>query len=192
MSLDSTIWSRIAESNQEAYTSIYRYMFRRFYNYGKKFISDENLIEDAAHEALMLVWEKRSSLKEIKYPETYFYTVFRNFLLTAIKHNKVSELPEQSPEEPGFNADQMIFLKEFNSEVKIKLSQAIHKLTPRQQEAIFLRFYEGLPFDEVAAILSITTKATYKIVARALSVIKENMHYPTLIFMASIFEFTNF
>ena len=31
----------------------------------------------------------------------------------------------------------------------------------------FLRFYEGLSFEEVAIVLGITTKATYKIVCKS-------------------------
>ncbi|MEJ7830747.1 MAG: sigma factor-like helix-turn-helix DNA-binding protein, partial [Segetibacter sp.] len=57
---------------------------------------------------------------------------------------------------------------------------ALKALTPHQREAIFLRFYQTLSYEEVAETLNISVKATYKIIARSLSALKESM----LIFIA--------
>ena len=45
----------------------------------------------------------------------------------------------------------------------------IKKLTPRQREAIFFKFYENMSYEEISNILGITTKATYKLIARAIT-----------------------
>jgi RNA polymerase sigma factor (sigma-70 family) len=58
------------------------------------------------------------------------------------------------------------------------LQQALNTLTPRQREAIFLRFYEELSYEEIAGVLDISTKATYKIVARALLQLKRSLSIP--------------
>ncbi|MEO6868638.1 MAG: hypothetical protein ABI168_03280, partial [Ginsengibacter sp.] len=76
MPIDIIIWNRIAQNDQEAYAIMYRHYYARFYNYGKKFIADEMLIEDAAYETLLMVWEKRDSIPGLKFPDTYFYTTF--------------------------------------------------------------------------------------------------------------------
>ena len=64
--------------------------------------------------------------------------------------------------------------KELDNELRIRLKTALASLTDRQREAIFLKFYEGLSYEEVSAIMNISTKATYKIMARALGMLKEN------------------
>jgi RNA polymerase sigma factor (sigma-70 family) len=56
-----------------------------------------------------------------------------------------------------------------------RLELALRGLTGRQREAIYLRFYEGLSYQEVADLLGISVKATYKMMARALLHLKENM-----------------
>ena len=162
---------------------MYRYYYARFYNYGKKFIADELLIEDAAYETLLLVWEKRASIPDLKFPDTYFYTTFRNKLITLIRQQKISTIPKASLEEPGFNAEQMIIEKEWSSNMKAQMQEAIKQLTSRQREVIFLRYFEGLSYEEVASVINITTKATYKIVARALAALKEIVTYPTLMYL---------
>lgn len=43
-----------------------------------------------------------------------------------------------------------------------QLQLTISKLTARQKEAIFLRFYEQLSYEEIAEVMGITVKASYK------------------------------
>lgn len=191
MAIDTHIWTQIALGDQDAYATMYRYYFGRFYNYGKKFIEDIVLIEDAAHETLLLVWEKRTSLNEIKFANTYFYSIFRNKLISLIKQQKHNHLEGVDIEEPGFNAEQIILEREIDDATKTRLQKAIGSLTPRQREIIFLRYYEGLSYEEVAGITEVTTKATYKTVARALAVLKENMIYPTPILLSLFSGFAN-
>lgn len=170
----------------DAYAIMYREYFRRFFNYGKKFIEDEILIEDAAQEALLMIWEKRSLLSEIKFPGTYFYSAFRNILFTKMRKSSPVELPGDTLAEPGFNAEQIIFEKETNEELKQKLGLAIQQLTARQREAIFLKFYEGFSYEEVASILDITVKSTYKIMARAIATLKENIVFASTSMLVAI------
>lgn len=174
MALDSTIWDRIAAGDHDAYSEAFRYYFPRFYNYGAKFTSDIVLVEDAAQEALLLVWDRRSTLGSIKYVNTYFFNSFRNILVTKLR-SKTTNTSVQEINEPEFSIEEMIIEKEIDSALKQRLQKAIEGLTSRQREAIFLRYYEAMPYDEVAAVLEITTKATYKIVARALEQLRELM-----------------
>jgi len=168
-------WNRIAEGDQQAYAEVYRYYYRRFYNYGQKFTGDEALVEDAVQEALLTIWDKRHTLASIEYPGTYFYSSFRYTLLGKLKQQQRLVGEEAAKEKPEFAADQIMIAKETEAGQKVELERALTTLTARQREAIFLRFYEGLSYEEVASVLGITTKATYKIMARALAQLKENL-----------------
>ena len=156
----------------EAYTEVYRFYFNRYYNYGKKFTDDHPLLEDTIQETLLTIWDKRKSLAEIDYIGSYFFSVFRNKLLDKIKANTRVVLKETELPEPEFSAEKIMIDREMEAGLKVQMTQAIQALTPRQREAIFLMFYEGLSYNEVADVLQITTKATYKIMARALAQLK--------------------
>jgi RNA polymerase sigma factor (sigma-70 family) len=54
-------------------------------------------------------------------------------------------------------------------EQQINLKSALETLTARQKEAIYFKYYENLSYRQIAAVLNITTKATYKLVSRAIS-----------------------
>ena len=175
MSIEQRLWPQISKGDKDVYAMVYRDLFSRFYNHGRKFTQDTLLIEDAAQEALILLWERRDKLPEIKNIETYYYSVYRNNLFAAIRKQQLLTSEEELPETPEFSIESVIIDTEGKTLRSAELEAALKLLTSRQLEAIFLRFYEGFSYEEVAEMLDISVKATYKIVARALAQLKENM-----------------
>jgi RNA polymerase sigma factor (sigma-70 family) len=72
---------------------------------------------------------------------------------------------------------------EHSQQMKIKLEKALDNLTNRQREAVFLRFFEELTYEEVARLMQITIKALYKIIARALENLREAFRSLLVLFM---------
>ncbi|TXH60895.1 MAG: sigma-70 family RNA polymerase sigma factor [Bacteroidia bacterium] len=173
--LQTEIWKLISLGNEQAFAQAYTFYYKRFYNYGKKFTEDQLLLEDAIQEALFTIWEKRSILLSLEYPASYFYNAFRYILFQKVKRAEKLVLNQHTEFDLEFSAEQILIKKETDQVLNDKLKEALQELTSKQKEAIFLRFYEGLSYDEVATILNISTKATYKIMARALDKLKETM-----------------
>ncbi|MCO5234968.1 MAG: sigma-70 family RNA polymerase sigma factor [Chitinophagaceae bacterium] len=175
MAIDSNIWAKVSRGNKEAYGELYRYMYKRLYNYGAKFTEEYVILEDVIQETLLLVWNDRSVIGTLTYAETYFYSVFRNILLQRLKEHYIQTRKITETTEPEFNVEQVIIKNEHDLELKKRLEDSVKGLTSRQREVIYLRFYEGFSYEKVGSVLGITTKATYKIVARALERLKEIM-----------------
>ena len=174
-------WEHIEKGDKEAYSKAYIFYYKRLYNYGRKFTDNEVLLEDTIQEILMDLWRNKERLSSIEFPHTYLFTAFRYALFKKLKQQTMTLGPAAIPEiEPEFGADHLIILNESDAALKQRLQTAIQNLTPRQREAIFLRFYENLSYEEVADALDISTKATYKIVARALLQLKQGLALPML------------
>jgi len=90
------------------------------------------------------------------------------------------QIPRSDAREPEFGIEHLIIGREEQVTLRQQLHQSIQELTGRQREAIFLRFYEGLSYEEVAGVLGISVKATYKIMARALLRLKTRLSLPIL------------
>lgn len=80
--------------------------------------------------------------------------------------------------EPEFNAEHLIIKAETDAALQKKLQKALEQLPARQREAIFLRFYEGLPYEQIAEVMQITVHATYKSVSKALIQLRDKMGLP--------------
>lgn len=175
MNIDNNIWTEVSRGNKEAYSKLYRYMFSRLYNYGAKFTEEFVILEDVIQETLLLVWNDRSVIRTLTYKETYFYSVFRNILLQRLKEHRIQTHKIKAINDLEFNVEQIIIKKEHDLELKRRLEDSVKGLTSRQREVIYLRFYEGFSYEKIGAVLGITTKATYKLIARALERLKEIM-----------------
>ena len=179
--MEQEIWTQIGGGDQAAYAQLYTFYYKKLYNYGRKFTSDTALLEDALQEALIAVWTGRARLEMVRTPHTYLFNSFRYILFRKIKQaRKLWQYPEANAGEPEFGVEHMIIRQDMETAVKQRLAQAIRGLTGRQREAVFLRFYEGLSYDEVAEVLGISVKATYKIMSRALLQLKETLSLPLL------------
>jgi RNA polymerase sigma factor (sigma-70 family) len=135
----------------------------------------------------VILWKDREKLINIRSPHSYIFYSFRNYILK--EKRKLQEVAFQK-EEQEFGIDNFIIHKETTSHLNNQLNQALKSLTPRQREAIFLRFYEALSFEEVAQIMNISIKATYKLVARSLLKLKDLLNHPVLLIIALLLEIT--
>ena len=80
---------------------------------------------------------------------------------------------DDHPFEMVFSVESEFIKKETHSSQAQQLLQALNQLTPRQKEVIFLRYFEELEYEEIAAIMDITVKATYKLTARGLEALRQ-------------------
>ncbi len=188
MEINKDIWLQIEIGNEVAYEKMYTYYFKHFYVYGRKITLDLDTIEDAIQEIMIYIWNNRTTLAGIKHPAAYFYTSFRNLLINKLKTMGEIVSDEFIKEGTMAPSEHAIIDKEENNEIKSRLQKASNFLTARQSEAIFLRFYEELSYEEVATVMGITVKAAYKIMARALSELRNKyVHFFILMFQLSHF-----
>jgi RNA polymerase sigma factor (sigma-70 family) len=182
--LENSIWLNIESGDKEAYSEAYVFYYKRLFNYGKKITEDIAMIEDAIDEVFIMIWLKRADIRTINSPHAYIFSSFRNNLQRKIKLLKKTIFPiTEHNSEIEFSIDSIIIQKETDIALKAQLQEAIGQLTSRQREAIFLRFYEGLSYPEIAVIMKISVKATYKVMSRALNELKEILSIPTALLL---------
>ena len=177
-------FEHIINHDREAYKALYLDYFKKLYNYGRKFSVDAAYIEDAIQEVFYDLWTNQHRLKEITSINSYLFSSFRYSLFRRVKAEAKTVSSEEFETEPEFAVDSLLIKEEAEVALQHKLTKALKTLTPRQREAIFLRFYQNLSYEEVAAVLRISVKATYKIMARSLSALKENMDISILLLLS--------
>ncbi|MEO6705974.1 MAG: sigma-70 family RNA polymerase sigma factor [Ginsengibacter sp.] len=180
----------IRNGNKKDYSEAYVFYYKKLFNYGKKFTEEITMIEDSINEVFIMIWDSRQNLHTINSPQSYIFSSFRNSIFQKIKKTKLLEFREVEQEtEVQFSIDTIIIKNETDAALKRQLEKALQQLTSRQREAIFLRFYEGLSYIEVAGVMNISVKATYKIMSRALSELKDILSVPMLLLLAMLEEF---
>ncbi len=171
---DSQIWGDIKSGDGAALKDLYLQYYQVLFNYGRKMGKDLVLIEDAIQETFISVWKYRATTSVPVSVKHYLLKSFRHELVKILKQQI---LTEQSVDVVDFrfeiSFDQKIIEGENSQQLSAIINNALLKLTNRQREIIYYRFYEGLSFQEIADVMNMQTRATYKLTARALETLKE-------------------
>jgi RNA polymerase sigma factor (sigma-70 family) len=176
------LWNSFKTGDWDAYTRLYHAYYRVLNNYGHKFTKDINLIEDAVHDLFVTLWTNRDNLGNPLSVKNYLYKAIRNILLRKIKSaSRIFHLEEDSESIPFVvSFDHQLISNEEEKRLQQTISGVLNKLPPRQQEIIFLRFYEGLSYEEAADIMGIHVSSAYKLLYKALENVQQSLTYTGL------------
>jgi RNA polymerase sigma factor (sigma-70 family) len=163
------LWHLLKRGDWEAYTKLYNQNTRLLLNYGYKFTRDRTLIEDAVHDLFIRLWTSRATLGTPLSVKNYLYKALRSILFRKLEaRSRFTEISEGDPLGFEVSFDQVVIASEEEQALRVKIKVAIGTLPPRQQEIVYLRFYEGFNYPEIADIMDITVASTYKLLYKAL------------------------
>ena len=163
------LWQLFRRGDWEAYTKLYNQNTKILLNYGHKFTRDRTLIEDAVHDLFIKLWTNRASLGEPLSVKNYLYKALRSILFRKLEARaRFTEMTDADPLGFEVSFDQVVIADEEERAQQTRIKAAIGTLPPRQREIVFLRFYEGFDYPEIADIMDITVASAYKLLYKAL------------------------
>ncbi len=182
---DQQIWQEFKKGEDTAYAFIYKNHAQDLYSYGIGIYNDSSFVKDCMHDLFLDLWQRRKKLGDVSSIRLYLFKALRNKIL--------KEKAKRKPLRPGIDDDynfqfehsseSLMIHNQFSEERRKKLRLALDSLTQRQREAIFLKFYKKLSYKEVAAVVGITQKATYKLLARSIQMLRDKMISVILLFL---------
>jgi len=188
---NTAIWLAFKEGDWEAYTKLYNGYFKMLNNYGYKFTRDVNIIEDAVHDLFIKLWTNKAALGNPISVKNYLYKSLRNIIFRKLQtQSRFVDLEDKPDYNFSFEIsfDQQIIANEEERELQFKLKSVIKDLPARQQEIIFLRFYEGLGYEEIADIMEINTSSAYKLIYKAFNNLQAALKTSKLVIFLSLYS----
>lgn len=177
---DDHLWQEMKSGDQEAFDQIYHEHVDCLVRYGHNFSQDVDIIDDCIQELFCRIWQKRILLKETDNIRYYLMASFRKELLKAIKKkSKRSSLigklfPETTLVFSASLETKMIQEESHHQQTKV-LNQCLEKLSSRQKEIIYLKYYNELSFDEIGEIMGLDKKAVYNAMSKAMMILRKEM-----------------
>lgn len=173
---ESRLWEGLIDGNREALNNLFRIYFENLLNYGIKLAGDQELVKDAIQKLFYKLWKSRQSLSKPASIKSYLFVSLRRILLAKIKREKAREkrnkLYMDAAFSYSFSIENEIITKETRNQDTQVLLKAIQKLSPRQKEALYLRFYDGLTNKEVAEVMEISHQSVRNHISEAIQSIK--------------------
>lgn len=185
---ESIYWQSFKAGNADAFEYLYRNYSSGLYNYGSKFSKDKDLIKECIQDLFVGIWTSRATLGNPEHLKNYLYKSFRHLIFKKAFQLQNFEPFDEASDHYSFqvnlNVEEAMIDGEHRINVSAQLNLAMAKLTARQREAIFLRFYEQLSYEEIAEVMDISVKASYKIMARGLGFLRDNLSKDDLMLLS--------
>ncbi len=175
---DQVLWQSIRKGNQLAFSSLYKKYVNPLYNYGMHIQADHDGVMDTIQELFVNIWSRREFLAEVSKVKYYVFKSFRNLYFQRINIEKKLVHQLDFAEYSQFKVEsfeQELILNQSTDQQLKSLQYAVNELTKRQKEAVILRFYNELSFQEVGSLMSISVDSVHNLLSKAIAILRKNM-----------------
>ena len=156
--------------------------YNALYDYGVKLTGgDTNLAKDCIQETFVAFWQHRDEWDTLGSVRAYLLVCLRRKVIDAHRARQrfVPTLTLTDSDEEfvaqtdfAFNPDEA---EGQESTPHGPLAQALDRLTRRQREAIFLRFFQELDYPDVARVMGVRERTVYNLVHEGLQQLRHQL-----------------
>ncbi len=172
---DHILWLRVRDDDRNAFGLLYRQSIGQLLRYGQGITKDENVVEETAQQVYVQFWQERKKIEIRTSFQAYLLRSFRRQLLKNLQSRRqVVELPFSAPVQLTPSYEEQLLAKEHQKARETRLKTATQTLSPRQREAIFLKFYQQIPSAEIAEVMGLQIGAVYKLLSTGLKRLRES------------------
>ena len=162
------LWNKILKGELSGLEQLYTLYYYDLFNYALKIVNQKDLAEDAVQDVFIDLWNYRKQLGNINAPKFYLIRSVRNQCLKILKkQQRFTDLSDASPFEITIFPEELQ-IKDNSAATKTAIEQTMAKLSPRQKEIIYLKFYNNLDYEELAEILDINYQSVVNHIHKAM------------------------
>lgn len=171
------LWKRTLAGNVTAFEKLMDAHFRLLFTYGLKFSSDQEFVKDKIQDLFLYVWEKRRNLKTNIPVKPYLMASLRRMMHRS--HNTTLVYNPSLENHPTlfdvkFSVEKEYIRHESTRLMTQRIKIALDKLPPRQKEAVYLKFFQELNRDQIAAVMNISPQTVSNLLQIAMKQLRRH------------------
>lgn len=168
------VWQHFLNGDDQSLIYIYNKYADVLYSYGMQITGQRDLIRDCIQELFCDLIDKRDKLSGAQSVKGYLLASLKRRILREVKKKHKYQL-----EGEGFNfspseipLSMVTDFKEWDPDI---IHEKLNLLSVNQREVIYLHFYEGLSYKEIAGILKIKVTSARMLTYRALESLQKHL-----------------
>lgn len=186
---DQEVWMDFKDGDEAAFVFIYRRYANLLFNFGSKFSADRELVKDCLQDFFLYLRKNRETLGDTTSIKLYLLISFRRRVIEYVSKNNLRKTRAEDAVSFQLQVEISDELKYINAQLQeeqiFKLNQALGRLDAREKEAVYLFYYEGMSYKEIAELLNFThISSARRLIYRALNNLR-NLFVFLLFFFAS-------
>ncbi len=176
---DQECWALLQDGCEKSLEVLYFRYYDQLYHYAVGFCGKRELAEDHIQSLFLKIWERRNQLGKVKHVKTYLWVSLRRSLMA--EQEAASRFSESGVDLENYDfriissAEEIILLKEKEREILNDLYEALHNLNPRQKEILYLKFFEGMSYQEIQDITSLKYQSVRNYIYESVKILKSTL-----------------
>ena len=172
---DLELWEKLRQGNQKAFSALFVLYYDDLYTYSLKFTNEEELSKDIIQELFFNLWLSYPKLKQVEILKPYLLRCVKNLIIDYKR-----KLLTQQKYDLNLIQDEIVFSQEDfrinlegDSAQTEKLLYILNTLPDRVRETIYLHFFNGLSYTEIAIVMDINIQTARNFVHRGIRQMKD-------------------
>jgi RNA polymerase sigma factor (sigma-70 family) len=185
---DIELWNSFRKGDHEAFQQIYQIYAKDLLSYGYKVTSNVQLIEDSIHDLFIELWQHGNNLSETDSIKFYLFRSLRNKINNSQKKDLLfnsTDIGNACGNPDEFLIESHLIELEEKEKILKQLRSSYTMLSPRQQQALNLRFYNHFSNEEIARIMGINYQSACKFIYSGLKTLKETVRILSFLLILS-------
>lgn len=186
---DAVRWSAFLTGDEQAFEAIFQAYYRELYAYGMRLTGDEELIKDCIQNLFQRWWQRRGTLPAVKEVRPYLFKSMRHEVLAALKTQQRTsrlQIDYSSEFEVQYSPEDFLIAQQLSAEQHARLLAALGRLSSRQREAIYLRFFNGFEYERISEIMSLSYQSTRNLIYQGLKQLRQSLTLALLVLLGRL------
>jgi len=175
---EEQIWQAFKQGDTTAFTDLVTNYYPILLKYGLRICKDSDVVKDSLHTIFLDIWNRRARLNEVRSIKAYLLTSLRRKLYKETQRSQRNFSADDALDEYDFQVQFAIETDIIENEIKDenlkKLRINLQQLSKRQREAIYLRFYQALAYEDIAQIMAINQHSAVNLIYEALKLLRKH------------------
>jgi RNA polymerase sigma factor (sigma-70 family) len=172
---EAALWTAFRKGDEKALVAIFDRFTRLLYNYGYKIAGEEDVVKDAIQDLFIELWRNRAQLGDTTSIKFYLFKSLRRKLIRIhqkAKGNLIVRFQAEHDQGTLPSPEFLLIAEQTSEEARAKMMKLLDQLTRRQREAVFLRYFEELGYDQIAIIMEMSKQAVYNLISKSIEQLK--------------------
>lgn len=184
------ILTRLQAGDKSALKVLFDYHYQMVCSTIHRFIRDHSLTEDLAQEVFVRFWEKREQINITSSLDAYLRRMAVNEALGHLRRHK-NRFTEEITSNVSGGMEEDVEQQFLQSELEVKVKDAINELPPRCQTIFKLSRFEDMTYQQIADEMDISIKTVENQMGKALKYLRQRLHGYLQVLIGYIFFWLN-
>lgn len=170
------LWEAFRLGDARALAALFETYYDALYHYGLKLTGDEEMVKDCIQNLFQKLWRRREGLRAVQVVKAYLFKALRHHLgdETKLLRRHRHLLPAYTDSfEVTYSHEEFLIAQQSDAEQSARLLAALNRLSKRQREALYLKFFDGFSYERIAEVMSLNTQSVRNLVFNALKTLRQ-------------------